>query len=422
MKKKITTLLQDQKTQVWLASAYILLTFMGLVVANTSVIAFLLFLISLLFLHYIKIDVRVKIAAFLLILVVLLPFAASRGDSYESFMDVATMVGIYICMGLGLNVVVGFAGLLDLGFVAFFALGAYTYAIFTTTQAANFIHFIDFPLSGGMFWPFIILGGLVGALAGVLLGIPVLRVKGDYLAIVTLGFGEIIRIVFNNLDKPVNITNGAMGISGISSPKLFGIEFVSPSQFYYVILVLMFITVYAVRRLEFSKIGRSWKAIRDNEIAAQAIGINLLKTKLMAFAVGAFFSGMMGVVFAAKQGFVDPTSFTFNESIMILVIVVLGGMGSVPGVIFGAAMMTILNLQVLTEVTSWLGEMSTITNFEIPEALSPDKLQKFIFGIALILIALFKPKGLIPAKNRLHRNLPLSETEAKKEGQQHDTP
>ncbi len=416
MKKTITTLLQDQKKQVWLTAAYILLTFLGLVVASTSVIAFLLFLISLLFLHYLKIDARLKIAAFLLILVVLLPFAASRGDSYESFMDVATMVGIYICMGLGLNVVVGFAGLLDLGFVAFFAIGAYTYAIFTTPQAANFIHFIDFPLSGAMFWPFILLGGLVGALAGVLLGIPVLRVKGDYLAIVTLGFGEIIRIVFNNLDKPVNITNGAMGISSISSPVLFGTHFVSPSQFYYVVLVLMLLTVYAVRQLEFSKIGRSWKAIRDNEIAAQAVGINLLRTKLLAFAVGAFFSGMMGVVFAAKQGFVDPTSFTFNESIMILVIVVLGGMGSIPGVIFGAAMMTILNLQVLTEVTNWLGDISSMANFQIPQALSPDKLQKFIFGLALILIALFKPKGLIPSKNRLHKKLPETKTSNQKGG------
>ena len=334
-------------------------------------------------------------------LVFLLPFTASNGDAYQSYMEVSTLVGIYIAMALGLNIVVGMAGLLDFGFVAFFAVGAYTYGIFATAQASNFMPFGTFPLSGESFWLFIIIGGLVAALFGILLGIPVLRVKGDYLAIVTLGFGEIIRIIFNNLDRPINITNGAMGISSVTPPRLFGIDFLYPSQFYYIVLVLLFFTIFTVRRFEYSKIGRSWKAVRENEIAAQAMGVPLVRTKLMAFAIGATFSGMMGVVFAAKQAFVDPTSFTLLESITILVMVVFGGMGSVPGVILGAAVMTILNLQVLTEMTNWLNQLSLSGIISIPYALSPAKMQRFIFGALLILFALYRPKGLLPAKNRI---------------------
>ncbi len=228
-----------------------------------------------------------------------------------------------------------------------------------------------------------------------------MRVKGDYLAIVTLGFGEIIRIVFNNLDRPVNITNGAMGISSITPPKLFGIQFLFPNQFYYIVLVILVFTIFTVMRFEHSKIGRSWKAVRENEIAAQAMGIPLVKTKLMAFAIGASFSGMMGVVFAAKQTFVDPTSFTLLESFTILVMVVLGGMGSVPGVILGAAVMTILNLQVLTELTNWLSSLNAAGTISIPDALAPSKMQKLIFGGLLILFALYRPKGLLPAKNKV---------------------
>lgn len=331
----------------------------------------------------------------LLILVIVLPVSASQGPSYQAYMEVATMVGIYVCMALGLNIVVGLAGLLDLGFVAFFAVGAYTYGVFATAQANNFMPFGTYPLSGNSFWFFIIIGLFVAALFGVLLGIPVLRVKGDYLAIVTLGFGEIIRIVFNNLDKPVNITNGAMGLPSIQQPELFGITLSQPNQFYYIVLVMFIIVIYAVTRMEHTKLGRSWKAVRENEIAAQAMGIPLVKTKLTAFAIGASFSGMMGVVFAAKQMFVDPTSFTYLESTTILVMVILGGMGSVPGVILGAAVVTILNLQVLTELTGWLSQVTTI-----PDALSPAKMQRFIFGALLIIMTLYRPQGLIPAKNK----------------------
>lgn len=390
---------ENKLLQGILLALYVLVTSLSLYLAQKSVVAFLLLLFSLFLLYYTSFSAKMKWLAGSVVLFALLPFAASGGPAYESYMEVATLVGIYIAMALGLNIVVGFAGLLDLGFVAFFAVGAYTYGIFATAQANNFMPFGQYPLSGGSFWVFLLLGCLMAAIFGVLLGVPVLRVKGDYLAIVTLGFGEIIRIVFNNLDKPVNITNGAMGLASIKSPQLFGITLNNSSQFYYIVLVILFFVIFGVKRLEYSKIGRSWKAVRENEIAAQAMGIHLVRTKLLAFAIGASFSGMMGVVFAAKQTFVDPTSFTLLESITILVMVILGGMGSVPGVILGAAVMTILNLQVLTEITNWLNQLSLNGVVSIPDALSPAKMQRFIFGGILILFAIYRPQGLIPAKN-----------------------
>lgn len=400
----------NRVAQIILFFAYVLVTTAALAFSQKSVIAFLLLLLSLLLLYYMNLGNKMKWIIALLILVIVLPVSASQGPSYQAYMEVATMVGIYVCMALGLNIVVGLAGLLDLGFVAFFAVGAYTYGIFATAQANNFMPFGTYPLSGNSFWFFIIIGLFVAALFGVLLGIPVLRVKGDYLAIVTLGFGEIIRIVFNNLDKPVNITNGAMGLPSIQQPELFGITLSQPNQFYYIVLVMFIIVIYAVTRMEHTRLGRSWKAVRENEIAAQAMGIPLVKTKLTAFAIGASFSGMMGVVFAAKQMFVDPTSFTYLESTTILVMVILGGMGSVPGVILGAAVVTILNLQVLTELTGWLSQVTTI-----PDALSPAKMQRFIFGALLITMTLYRPQGLIPAKNKKFNDKKLKESIAEKQ-------
>ncbi|MDF2606028.1 MAG: leucine/isoleucine/valine transporter permease subunit [Bacillales bacterium] len=396
---KIKELLKNNtRLQAVTLTLYIIVSSAALYFSQKSVTAFLLVLASILLLYLTKFNNKVKWGIGLFVLAVVLPFTASQGVAYESYMEVATFVGIYVAMAIGLNIVVGMAGLLDLGFVAFFAIGSYTYAIFATAQANNFLPDI-FPLSGSWFWLFLIIGTLFAAIAGILLGIPVLRVKGDYLAIVTLGFGEIIRIVFNNLDKPINFTNGAMGIASIAPPSIFGFEFVQSSQFYFIVLGILLFVIFAVKRLEFSKIGRSWKAVRENEIAAQAMGIHLVRTKLMAFAVGASFSGAMGVVFAAKQTFIDPTSFTLLESITILVMVLLGGMGSVPGVILGAAVMTILNLQVLTEITNWLGQLNMQGVISIPDALSPAKMQRMIFGLILVLFAIYRPQGLIPAKN-----------------------
>ncbi|MFC7373593.1 branched-chain amino acid ABC transporter permease [Fictibacillus iocasae] len=415
--EKLKSFLSGNKlAQGVLIGVYVLITSLALYLSQKSVVAFLLLLFSLLLLYYTQFSNRLKWLLAGVVLVGVLPWAASSGPSYQSYMEVATLVGIYVAMALGLNIVVGLAGLLDLGFVAFFAIGAYTYGIFATGQAANFMPFGEYPLSGGSFWFFILVGCFAAALCGVLLGIPVLRVKGDYLAIVTLGFGEIIRIVYNNLDKPVNITNGAMGISSVTPPELFGIQFTYPSQFYYIVLGILVVVMFAVRNFEYSKIGRSWKAVRENEIAAQSMGIHLVKTKLLAFAIGASFSGMMGVVFAAKQAFVDPTSFTLLESITILVMVILGGMGSVPGVILGAAVVTILNLQVLTEVTNWLNQLSMEGAISFPEALSPSKMQRFIFGAILILFAIYRPQGLIPAKNPVFNEDELKKHAAKQTG------
>lgn len=401
---------QNKLLQGVLLALYIVVTSASLYFSQKSVIAFLLLLFSLLLLYYTSFTSRIKWMIGLVELFLVVPFAASGGQAYQSYMEVATLVGIYVAMALGLNIVVGFAGLLDLGFIAFFAVGAYTYGIFSTAQASNFMPFGHYPLSGESFWIFILIGGFIAALFGILLGIPVLRVKGDYLAIVTLGFGEIIRIIFNNLDKPVNITNGAMGLTSIQAPELFGISFNNASQFYYVVLVILLFVIFAVRRLEYSKVGRSWKAVRENEIAAQAMGIHLVRTKLLAFAIGASFSGMMGVVFAAKQMFIDPTSFTMIESTTILVMVLLGGMGSVPGVILGAAVVTILNLQVLAELTNYLNALTQNGTITIPDALSPAKMQRFIFGGILILFALYRSQGLIPAKNPVFNKAELEKT------------
>jgi branched-chain amino acid transport system permease protein len=400
MDKLKIALKQSQLTQAVVFTLFVVITALSIYVLDKSVTAFLLLLASLLLLYYTSFTNKVKWMIAGVILILIIPFASSGGTSYDSYMGVAAQCGIYIAMALGLNIVVGFAGLLDLGFIAFFAIGAYTYGIFSTAQANNFIPGHLFPLSGSWFWLFILIGGFIAALFGVLLGLPVLRVKGDYLAIVTLGFGEIIRIVFNNLEKPVNITNGALGISSINPPNLFGFQFTFAHHFYFIAIGILALVIFGVRRLEHSRLGRSWKAVRENEIAAQSMGIPLIRTKLTAFAVGASFSGMMGVVFAAKQTFIDPSSFTYLESITILVMVILGGMGSVPGVILGAAVITILNLQVLTEITNWLNQLSTNGSIHIPSALSPSKMQRLIFGAILVLVAIFRPNGLIPAKNR----------------------
>ncbi|MFB5763350.1 branched-chain amino acid ABC transporter permease [Paenibacillus medicaginis] len=394
------TLIANKPAQAALLLLFVAVTASGVYFMDKSVISFLLLLGSLLLLYYTTFSNGMKWAIAGVLLVLIIPFASSGGPAYESYMEVATQCGIYIAMALGLNIVVGFAGLLDMGFVAFFAVGAYTYGIFATGQANNFIAGDLFPLSGASFWIFILLGGFMAGIFGILLGLPVLRVKGDYLAIVTLGFGEIIRIIFNNLEKPVNITNGALGLSSIQQPNLFGFQFTFPHQFYFIVIGILAVVIFAVRRFEHSRLGRSWKAVRENEIAAQSMGIPLIRTKLTAFAIGASFSGMMGVVFAAKQTFIDPTSFTLIESTTILVMVVLGGMGSVPGVILGASLVTILNLQVLTEFTNWLNQLSMQGVVQVPNALSPAKMQRFIFGAILILVAIFRPNGLIRAKNR----------------------
>lgn len=379
-------------TLVWIAGFAAALHFM-----DKSVIAFLGILSSIVLIYYTNASKTVKMIIGAAVLLIIIPLVAGENRYY---MEVASQVGIYVAMALGLNIVVGFAGLLDLGYVAFFAAGAYAYAIFSTSQANEFIAGNLFPLTGEWFWPFLIVGLIVAAVFGILLGLPVLRVKGDYLAIVTLGFGEIIRIIFNNLDKPINITNGPQGITPIPSPELLGIKMGTPFYFYFIVLFVIAFIVVANIRFEHSRMGRAWIAVREDELAAQSMGISLLNTKLAAFATGASFAGVVGVIFAAKQTFIDPTSFTLMESIGILVMVILGGSGSIPGVVLGAAFVTILQVQLLKEFSNFLHSLQQSGIINLPNQLDPSKFQRLVFGIMLILVALYRPNGLIPAKRK----------------------
>ncbi len=379
----------------------------GLIAATTvlvaviprSVIAFLLFIGSLLTVYYSRLEGRYKLAITVLTLGVVLPGIGTLNPYY---LDVAIQVGIYMALALGLNIVVGFAGLLDLGYVAFYATGAYVWAIFGSKQAANFIHGVNFPLSGDWFWLFLFLAVAAAATAGILLGLPVLRLKGDYLAIVTLGFGEIIRIVLNNLDKPVNITNGPNGITPIQSPAIFGYKLGKGIHYYFLVLLILLIIVAVAKRLERSRIGRAWEAIREDEVAAGAMGIPVVRMKLLAFAMGASFAGIMGAVFASKQTFIDPNSFSFMESIGVLAMVILGGMGSIPGALIGATCVVVLQLQVLKSLSDWFSQLRNTGVLNLPAQLEIAKYEKLVFGLVLIVMMIYRPTGLIPAERRKH--------------------
>jgi branched-chain amino acid transport system permease protein len=384
-----------------------------------SVLGFLLFEASLLLVYLAPIAPRMKVALGALVLVVLMPLV---GFFNPYFLEIAVQVGIYVALALGLNIVVGFVGLLNLGFVAFYAIGAYLWAIFGSPQANQFIAGGLFPLSAGWFFLFLLLSILVGAATGVLLGLPVLRLRGDYLAVVTLGFAEVVRALVNNLDKPINLTNGPRGISPITKPPLFfepvlnvlGIH-MSPAQlyplyFYFLVLLLACVIIVVTRRLEDSRIGRAWKAIREDEIAASAMGIPVVRMKLLGFAVGASFASAIGVLFAAKQVFINPESFTFMESIGVLAMVILGGMGSVPGAILGATGVTILNLQLLKGLSLWLNGLRQsgavlsipfLGDFawsQLPAQFEPAKYERMVFGLILIVMMIFRPQGILPPK------------------------
>jgi branched-chain amino acid transport system permease protein len=275
----------------------------------------------------------------------------------------------------------------------------------------------------------------VAALTGILLGLPVLRLRGDYLAVVTLGFGEVVRVLANNLDKPINITNGPKGITPIQRPPLFfqpvlqalGLE-VSPYvlyslYFYFLVLLVVVMATLVTQRLEDSHIGRAWTAIREDELAAVSMGVPLVRMKLLAFACGASFAGVMGVIFAAKQFFINPESFTFLESIGVLAMIILGGMGSIPGAILGATVVTVLNLQVLKGVSLWLNALRSagteiwlpfIGSFSlvnIPTQLEPAKYERMVFGLILILMMIYRPQGIIPSRRR-RRELTRGRAEA----------
>jgi branched-chain amino acid transport system permease protein len=381
-----------------------------------SGVLFLLFQASILLLYFARMPRGLKIALTVVALGGLMPVLGTINAYY---MEIAIQVGIFVALALGLNIVVGLAGLLDLGYVAFFAVGAYSWAIFGSPQANLIFGGSYFPLSSWWFFVFLFVGVGVAAGAGLLLGLPVLRLHGDYLALVTLGFGEVIRVLANNLDKPINITNGPKGITPIGRPPIFfepllravGIEpnpnVIYPLYLYALVLLIVGVTVLVNRRLEDSHIGRAWEAIREDQTAAQAMGVPLVRMKLLAFACGASFAGAVGVLFSAKQIFINPESFTFMESIGVLAMIILGGMGSIPGAILGATVVTVLNLQVLKGFSLWLNELrnagTVILGYNLanlPTQLEPAKYERMIFGLILVLMMIFRPQGILPARRR----------------------
>ncbi|HET6803021.1 MAG TPA: ABC transporter ATP-binding protein [Casimicrobiaceae bacterium] len=322
-----------------------------------------------------------------------LPFAlAGIGTAWVRITNLAIL---YILLSLGLNIVVGFAGLLDLGYIAFYAVGAYVYALLASP------HFnLHLP-----FWAILPIGALVACMFGVLLGAPTLKLRGDYLAIVTLGFGEIIRIFLNNLSQPVNITNGAQGLALIDpfrfgtfsfaqNASIGGLSFSGPIKYYYLLVIVLLVVIVINLRLQDSRVGRAWEAIREDEVAARSMGINTRNMKLLAFAMGASFGGIAGGMFSAIQGFISPESFVLVESVNILAMVVLGGMGNIWGVILGALLL------------SFVPEVLRYTVGPAQQALfgrtliDPEVIRMLLFGITLVAMMLFRPAGILPSALR----------------------
>jgi branched-chain amino acid transport system permease protein len=334
----------------------------------------------------------------------LLPFItdALLGRGWVRIVDFAML---YIMLALGLNIVVGYAGLLDLGYIAFFAVGAYCYALAASPHLAMAFPAV-FPDGAHVsFWLVLPLAAILAGGFGVLLGAPTLRLRGDYLAIVTLGFGEIIRIFLNNLNAPLNLTNGPQGISRIdavnvgvtslnANQEVLGMTLPSVHLYFYLFLAFTMLAVVVSQRLERSRIGRAWMAIREDEIAASAMGINTRNLKLLAFAMGALSGGVSGALFAGFQGFVSPESFSLMESIMVLCMVVLGGMSSIPGVILGGALLALLP-EVLRHLVVPLQQ-----NLFGRTVIDPESLRMLLFGGALIAVMLYRPEGLWPSRLR----------------------
>ena len=321
----------------------------------------------------------------------------------NAWVRIADMALLYVLLALGLNIVVGYAGLLDLGYVAFFAIGAYLYGLLSSPHLSETFAWLAAMFPQGLhtpLWLAVPLAAAVAGVFGVLLGAPTLRLRGDYLAIVTLGFGEIIRVFLNNLDQPVNLTNGPKGLGQIDSLKFFGLdlgkklnvggyELASVTLYYYLFLALVLLSIVISHRLELSRVGRAWMAIREDEIAAKAMGINTRNLKLLAFGMGATFGGVSGAMFAAFQGFISPESFSLMESVMIVAMVVLGGLGHLPGVVLGAVL-----LAALPEVLRYVaGPLQAMTGGRLDAAI----LRQLLIALAMISVMLLRPRGLWPA-------------------------
>ena len=377
--------------------------------------------------------------ALLLAALIIFPFAAAPfGNSWVRIADLALL---YIMLAVGLNIVVGFAGLLDLGYIAFYAVGAYMTGLLASPQFATVLESLinmnpavgealaavlgeDIRTSGIHLsvWVIVPMAAALAGLFGALLGAPTLKLRGDYLAIVTLGFGEIIRIFMNNLNDPVNITNGPQGINLIDPIRVFGVNlageqgsratvfigsFSMPSvnAYYFLFLVLTIATVFVTSRLQHSRLGRAWVAIREDEIAAKAMGINTRNVKLLAFSMGATFGGVAGAMFASFQGFVSPESFSLTESIAVLAMVVLGGIGHIPGVVLGGALLAALP-EILRHVVEPL-QMKLFGKVLIES----EVLRQLLYGLAMVVIMLTRPAGLWPSPK--HEERPDADADSK---------
>ena len=426
------TSLSTGMTPYFVSAALLILGTILVYVSPRSIPAFLLFIGAGAVTYFLDMNKVVKLAMAVLVAVVIVPILGARNISY---LEIIFQIAVFSALALGLNIVVGFSGLLNFGYMAFYAVGAYLWGFFGSQQPF-LLHAIPgtvpvgtpFFLAPDWFYLFLFLGIIVAAIVGLVLGLPVLRVRGDYLAIITLGFGEVVRQLLNNLDKPINLTNGPQGITPIQRPSLptgllafFNRLFepivgtpVTPNQFYnimfYLIAVMVVVVVILVtHRFEDSRIGRAWAAIREDELAATAMGIPANRLKLGAFAVGASFAGAMGVLIAASRTFISPDSFSFLQSVSILTMVILGGIGSIPGVIIGATVVILLNQQVLQSFSLFLAQLRQsdavipLINFrwkDLSNQLDPSKYQRLVFGIILVVMMIYRPAGILPAARR----------------------
>ena len=351
----------------------------------------------------------------LLVTAAALLFPLLNGNDAD--IDSAANALAFAALALGLNIVVGFAGLLDLGYAAFFAIGAYAYGVASSWQLqpawSSFwepFQWLDlvarFHTAGGdvvhfqvSFWLMLPVSAAIAAFFGVLFGAPTLRLKGDYLAIVTLGFGEIVPIVARNTPS---VTNGAMGLNGVAAPRLFGYDFgVDATPYYYVGIALVALLIVTTQRLKDSRIGRAWMAIREDEIAAAAMGINRVRFKLLAFAIGAAFAGATGTLYVAKLQTATPEMFMFPVSVMVLVMIVFGGIGSVWGVVVGALLLQILQSWFLEDLSQWLHALGRLVNIDGLQHVELASSIELIFGVILVFMMLYRREGLIPATRRV---------------------
>ena len=343
--------------------------------------------------------IGMAIVATLLPLVVLLP--PLNGFSNQTiWVNGFTIAGIYVLLALGLNIVVGLSGLLDLGYAAFFAIGSYTFAF-----AASPFTGVDLP-----FWPMLLIGAGIAAVFGILLGAPTLRLRGDYLAIVTLGFGEIVPIIFLNASE---YTEGPNGIGGISPPDLPFIAFTSgnPWPYYVTMALLITLSMILIYRLQDSRLGRSWMAIREDELAASANGVNTVTTKLLAFALGASTAGLAGVFASAKLTLVSPNLFRFDVSFTVLAMVVLGGMGNIWGVAIGAFIIFMIQSVILKQLNVLFDNIDVPIIGDFLSSIDFIQYQFLLYGIALVAMMLLRPEGLFPSRRR-RRELHTEEDEA----------